>query len=170
MKWRLAVGLASAILVLLVATVNVVFAKGYSELIPCSNGVYLLVEDNGYVVVYAVPSINESEAIRIALECLQLIDYSQPMLQEMLWAAKGLVHGLEGGLRQVEEGVNLVKGGYGQSVIGGVGKLDIAENMASARRGVGYIVSPTMSMFLVILCILLGYTISKFALERVLGR
>jgi len=169
LRWRLFTTLILVTLALLVVAVSVRVVQGYSELVSCSNGVYLFVEDNGYVTVYAVLGIDEDEAMQIALECLRAIEHlllmqKTPMLQPIGSYAQSL----EWRLEQVEEAVNLVASASSQMVLQEMSRRGTIATTVT-HHATRYSVSPTMSTLLVILSVLLGYLLSRHMLERFLG-
>ncbi|HIP85107.1 MAG TPA: hypothetical protein EYH17_00510 [Pyrodictium sp.] len=168
MRWWFAVGFVPAILLLLALVASVMVVQGYSKLIPCGNGVYLLVEDNGYVTVYAMLGVDESKAIRIALECLEMIENS-PLAHEMPLTLEPISAPMQGVKWRVEEVGEIVMGVSSQTTVQKMSKWEKATTIASTPHSLEYSVSPTISMLLVILCVLLGYFLSKLVIGRILS-
>ena len=174
MQRRLLASLIPAIVLLLALTVNVIVARGYSELVPCGNGVYLLVRDDGYVTVYAMPGLDKNEVMQIALDCLQTVEYFSlahraSLIQQSIGSPMQ-------DLKQLEKAIKLIVGASRQTVTQNVYTVQktseqktMSTCVVTTYYTVKHSVSPMVPLLLVILGVLSGYSLSKLVLGRVLG-
>ena len=158
---------------LLAMVADTMVAQGHSELVSCGNGVYLLVRDNGYVVVYAAHWLDEDEAVQIALDCIQMIEVLS--LAGRVPLTLQFANDFMQDLKQLEKAVKSVTSASGQTATQNIytvqktGKQKTTTCVAVTHYVVKHSIPPTASLLLVVLCVLLGYFLSKLILGRVLS-
>ena len=159
---------------LLAMTADVAVAQGYSELVPCGSGVYLLVRDDGYVVVYAVSWLDEDWAIQVALDCMQAIELS-PLAHRApptLQPTSGLIQDLKQLEKIIEQAISASRQAAAQDIytVQKIGERETTTACAAMTHyTVRHSISPTVSLLFVVLCALLGYFLSKLVLGRALS-
>jgi len=94
---------------------------------------------------------------------------NSPLAHEMPLTLEPISAPMQGVKWRVEEVGEIVMGVSSQTTVQKMSKWEKATTITSTPHSLEYSVSPTISMLLVILCVLLGYFLSKLVIGRILS-